>query len=57
MYILGLIIIKIQISDFGVSYWSQDKGEIPPPKFYIGGKDMYTTKDDDFTIHYSFDLR
>ena len=49
--------LNIKISDFGVSYWNQDKGEILPPKFYVGGKDMYTINDDDFTIQYSFDLR
>ena len=41
--------LNIKISDFGVSYWNQDKGEILPPKFYVGGKDMYTTNNDQAT--------
>ena len=41
--------LNIKISDFGVSYWNQDKGEIPPPKFYIGEKDMYSTNNDQAT--------
>ena len=49
--------LNIKISDFGVSYWNQDNGEILPPKFYVGGKDMYTTNSDNLTIQFSFDLR
>ena len=49
-------LLNIKVSDFGVSYWSKDKGEIDAPNYYVGGKDMYQ-QDNNQTIEYSFDLR
>ena len=49
--------MDIKVSDFGVAFWSSNKGDISPPKFYVGGKDMYVAASDDDTVKPSFDLR
>ena len=48
---------NIKLSDFGVSFWSLDKGVISTPGYYVGGKGMYEHQDNEETVIFGFDLR
>jgi len=45
------------LKDFGVAFWRNDKGVVPPSEFYVGGKQIYYSVGTAVTETYHFDLR
>ena len=44
------------LKDFGVAFWRNDKGVVPPSEFYVNRKQIYSVGTA-VTETYQFDLR
>ena len=49
--------LDIKISDFGISVWFNETGEIKKKPVYVGGKMQYDLANDTDTLQYQYDIR